>query len=228
MATTTARHSEREQPRPKRERSRIPHFKTIEAESVFWDTHDLTEFEDELEVVTDVRFVRAEGRPAKKAITVRLEADTLEALTQQARAKGVGPSTLARMWIRERLDKAGATSSPQPRPPAAGRSRYVAVALLGQQPEGRDVAGPQQAEVAAVERRQLGLVHPLHDRQDGGVDEADVGVRVSVAQVADATVIRRHQVLDHICAIPDVVEQRDEHAGVKPRMDEIIHLDQDW
>jgi predicted DNA binding CopG/RHH family protein len=99
--------AEREQPRPKRAKSRIPHFRTVEEEAAFWDTHDLTEFEDELEVATDVRFERAGAKAAKKAITVRLEADTLEALAQEARKTGVGPSTLVRIWIHERLDKSG-------------------------------------------------------------------------------------------------------------------------
>jgi predicted DNA binding CopG/RHH family protein len=107
-------HAEHEQPRPKRAKNRIPRFKSVEEEAAFWDTHDLTEFEDELEVVTDVRFVKAGARGAKKAITVRLEEDTLEALTQAAREKGVGSSTLVRMWIREHLGKSGGRVSSAP------------------------------------------------------------------------------------------------------------------
>ena len=102
--------AEQEQPqRPQRAKSRIPTFKTVEEEAVFWDTHDLAEFEDELEEVRDVRFVKA--RP-KKAITVRLEEDTLAALTQKAQELGVGPSTLARMWIREHLSRPEGPHSP--------------------------------------------------------------------------------------------------------------------
>ncbi|MEW5989122.1 MAG: CopG family antitoxin [Chloroflexota bacterium] len=81
--------------------SRIPSFKTVEEEAAFWDTHSSVEFEDELEVVTDVIFVKA--RPRKRGLTVRLDEDTLTRLAQQAQEKGVGPSTLARMWILERL-----------------------------------------------------------------------------------------------------------------------------
>ena len=82
------------------DRIRIPTFDTVEEEAAFWDTHDLTEFEDELEVVTDVRFVKAQP---KKAITVRLPQHALDALIREARETGVAPSTLARMWILERL-----------------------------------------------------------------------------------------------------------------------------
>ncbi len=37
--------------------SRIPTFSTIEEEAAFWDTHSFEEFADELEEVTDHRFV---------------------------------------------------------------------------------------------------------------------------------------------------------------------------
>src|SRR6266581_524679 len=82
--------------------SRIPHFKTVKEAAEFWDTHDSTEFEDEFEDVTDVRFVVTRAQP-KKAITVRLGQDTVDALTKQAHEQGVGLSTLARMWILEHL-----------------------------------------------------------------------------------------------------------------------------
>ena len=58
------------------------------------------DFQDEFEDVDDVKFVRPK---AKKSITVRLEDETLAALINEARAKGIGPSTLVRMWILERL-----------------------------------------------------------------------------------------------------------------------------
>ena len=86
----------------RRGKSRIPVFKTIEEEAEFWDTHDLTEFEDELEEVTDVKFVVTRGRPTK-SLTVRLAPDTLEELTKLAREHGVAASRLVRLWIAERL-----------------------------------------------------------------------------------------------------------------------------
>lgn len=92
------------QPSTKRGGSRIPRFNTVEEEARFWDTHDTTEFEDELEEVSDVKFVPA--RP-KKAITVRLEDETLDLIAREARQKGIGPSTLIRMWILEHLRESG-------------------------------------------------------------------------------------------------------------------------
>ena len=85
---------------PKVTKSRIPTFKTIEEEAAFWDTHSSEEFVDELTPAENVKFVKA--RP-KRAITVRLEEDTFEELTREAREKGIGPSTLARMVILEHL-----------------------------------------------------------------------------------------------------------------------------
>lgn len=84
-------------------KSRIPHFRSIEEEAEFWDTHDSTEFEDEFEdVEEDIRFVVIRGRPTKK-ITVRLPERAAAALAKEAREKGIGSSTLARHWILEHL-----------------------------------------------------------------------------------------------------------------------------
>jgi hypothetical protein len=81
-------------------KSRIPNFKTIEEEADFWDTHSSEDFADELTPVDDVKFVRVKN---KKALTVRIEDDTYEELSKEAREKGIGPSTLARMLILEHL-----------------------------------------------------------------------------------------------------------------------------
>ena len=51
-------------------------------------------------VVTDVRFVKAKP---KRVLTERLEEETMNAVTEEAHEKGIGPSTLARMVILEHL-----------------------------------------------------------------------------------------------------------------------------
>ncbi len=84
-------------------RSRIPRFKTRAEEAEFWDTHDTTEFEDEF---TEVKIKVA--RPLVHILGVRLEAKTITELGEIGRKKGLGASTLARMWLLERLDKEGA------------------------------------------------------------------------------------------------------------------------
>ena len=81
-------------------KSRIPRFKTLEEEGQFWETHSTTEFEDEF---TEVELEVA--RPLIHTLAVRLDARTIDRLAAVARKKGLGPSTLARMWLLERLDQ---------------------------------------------------------------------------------------------------------------------------
>lgn len=42
-------------------------------------------------------------KPLDKVIPVRLSADKWEQIREEARELGIGPTTLARMWILERL-----------------------------------------------------------------------------------------------------------------------------
>src|SRR5690348_10461074 len=81
-------------------KSRIPTFNTVEEEAAFWDTHSIEEFADELEPVTDVKFVKARPR---KALIVRLEENSFEALRNEAREQGIEPSTLARIVLLQHL-----------------------------------------------------------------------------------------------------------------------------
>ncbi|MBI2913578.1 MAG: hypothetical protein HYY03_06630 [Chloroflexi bacterium] len=81
-------------------RSKIPRFKTREEEAQFWDTHSTTEFEDEF---TEVKLKVA--RPLIHTLAVRMDARTIDRLAAVGRKKGIGPSTLARMWLLERLDQ---------------------------------------------------------------------------------------------------------------------------
>jgi hypothetical protein len=47
--------------------------------------------------------VEVKKQPLDKVIPVRLSADKWEEIRREARELGVGPTTLARMWILERL-----------------------------------------------------------------------------------------------------------------------------
>lgn len=84
--------------RPKK--PRIPAFKSYEEEATFWDTHDTTDFEDEF-IPTEVRV----SRRLSEGLTVRLDPETLRVLRARAREKGLGPTTLIRMWVLERLQE---------------------------------------------------------------------------------------------------------------------------
>ncbi len=108
---TNMARAERRQSTTEHGKSRIPRFKSVEEEAAFWDTHSLADYEDELEDVTGkVRFVVTGAQP-KKGITVRLEESHLAVLRQEAQAKGIGPSTLIRMWVLERLRELGGKSA---------------------------------------------------------------------------------------------------------------------
>lgn len=77
---------------------RIPSFNSIEEEAAFWDTHDITDYLNESRPAE-----LTVGTELAEKLTLRLEQSDRAALTRRARAKGVGPSTLARMWLKERL-----------------------------------------------------------------------------------------------------------------------------
>lgn len=76
----------------------IPTFSSIAEEAAFWDTHDLTDFEEETTPVS-AKF----RKNLSQGITIRFTPETLHTLRVAAREKGVGPTTLVRMWILERL-----------------------------------------------------------------------------------------------------------------------------
>ncbi len=81
-----------------RSTSAIPTFATREEEAEFWDTHDLTDYVDELKPV-DVRF----ARNLSEGLTVRFDPETVAELRAIAKEQGIGPTTLMRMWVLEHL-----------------------------------------------------------------------------------------------------------------------------
>lgn len=83
---------------PTEAHGRIPAFHTVQEEAAFWDTHELTDFLEDLQPV-EVTV----GTDLAERITVRLEPADRAELARQARKMGVGPSTLARIWLKERL-----------------------------------------------------------------------------------------------------------------------------
>ena len=80
--------------------SRIPNFKNIQEEADFWDTHEITDFEDEtknVDIVFDLK------KPRDDVLVVRLQKKLRDRLENIARNKGLNISTLARMWLIEKL-----------------------------------------------------------------------------------------------------------------------------
>jgi CopG antitoxin of type II toxin-antitoxin system len=77
--------------------SKLPKIDSIEKLAEFWDTHDLTDFEDELEEVTEPVFVR--GRDMK----VHLNSKEAEAVRKMAQRVGLSPEELIRNWVLQQL-----------------------------------------------------------------------------------------------------------------------------
>jgi hypothetical protein len=75
----------------------LPQTDSIQELAQFWDTHDLTEFEDDLEEVTEHVFA------ARKAIRLDLESTEAEAVRKLAEAKGVADEELIHSWVREKI-----------------------------------------------------------------------------------------------------------------------------
>ncbi len=80
---------------------RLPETDSIEELARFWDTHDLTDFEDQLEVVSEPVFRRRLDRD----VSIPLAPDEMEAVERLARAGGSDLRTLLHDWIVEKLHK---------------------------------------------------------------------------------------------------------------------------
>jgi len=99
---------------------RIPDTDSIEELSRFWDTHDLTDFEDQLEEVRTPVFVRGEAA----TIAIALKPKEVQTLKRMARSEGVQEAMLVREWVREKLR--GSLSNKPPNKalqPSARRTR---------------------------------------------------------------------------------------------------------
>lgn len=76
---------------------KLPKTDSVQELAEFWDTHDLADFEEELEEVAEPVFVRG------TAIKVPLESRQVEAVEQMAQAKGVSREELIRAWVLQKL-----------------------------------------------------------------------------------------------------------------------------
>lgn len=82
-------------------RTKIPQTDSIQQLADFWDTHDLTDFEDELEEVSESVF--------DSIVSVQLAPEEFEVIETLAKSRGISPGNLIREWIVERIDQTHAT-----------------------------------------------------------------------------------------------------------------------
>ena len=75
----------------------IPQTDSIQELARFWDTHDLTDFEDQLEELVEPVF------EPEAVISVQLAPEEIEALDKLAKSKGVASVDLIRQWVLEKI-----------------------------------------------------------------------------------------------------------------------------
>jgi hypothetical protein len=78
---------------------KIPQIDSIEELAKFWDTHDITAFEEELEEVKEPVF----DLGGEAVVRIRLRAEQAEALKRIAQSKGMDEADLVEEWVSERL-----------------------------------------------------------------------------------------------------------------------------
>jgi hypothetical protein len=106
----------------------LPTTDSIHDLTAFWNSHDLTDYEEELEEVSEPVFVR-EG-----ALEIPLQASEAEALDHIAKSKGVSKEMLVREWVRQKL------KSFEERPRNGSRKKFDAALRKAPdvEPEGSD------------------------------------------------------------------------------------------
>lgn len=79
----------------------IPPFKTLDEEAEFWDTHDLSPLMDGKHVpLEDLELIEKEK---KEVLVIRIQKSIKKRIEKIAKAKGINPTTLSRMWLIEKL-----------------------------------------------------------------------------------------------------------------------------
>jgi predicted HicB family RNase H-like nuclease len=76
----------------------MPHNVSREELARFWETHSVADYWDELKPVK----VKV-AKHLSDTLNVRFEPEDVTKIRQVAQQKGIGPTTLIRMWVREHL-----------------------------------------------------------------------------------------------------------------------------
>jgi CopG antitoxin of type II toxin-antitoxin system len=76
---------------------RLPRTDSIKKLANFWDTHDLADFEEQLEEVKEPIFER------RTIIPLNLESAEAKAVRKLAKKKGIADAELIHNWVREKI-----------------------------------------------------------------------------------------------------------------------------
>lgn len=82
-------------------KNKLPKFKSYKDEVKFWDAHDATDYFDRKDAVI-LDFSKTQKKK-ESLLTVRLQPQLKIRLNSVAQDMGTQPSTLARMWLMEKL-----------------------------------------------------------------------------------------------------------------------------
>ncbi len=77
--------------------NKIPVMDSIQELADFWDSHDVTDYEDELEEVSEAVFKH------KSLLKVDLQPDEIQTVKKIAALKGLSCDELIRNWIIEKI-----------------------------------------------------------------------------------------------------------------------------
>lgn len=77
----------------------IAPFESIAEEAEYWDSHSVV---DEIDKGTLVGFHNARKRGS---LTIRFTPEDIQRLREEANQRGIGPTTLVRMWALEHLSR---------------------------------------------------------------------------------------------------------------------------
>lgn len=78
---------------------KIPKTDSIEELAKFWDSHDITEFEDELEEAGEPVF----DQDAQAVVRIHLPSEQAKALRRMAESRGIDEAALVQEWVNEKL-----------------------------------------------------------------------------------------------------------------------------
>ena len=84
---------------------KIPKFKTEAEEAKFWDTRDSTQFLNQMEEVSNIKF----PRPKHKSVVVDLEERHIEAIKKLAQRRHLPYHSLIQRWL---IEKASTEAAP--------------------------------------------------------------------------------------------------------------------
>ena len=86
----------------KKRKKKIPKFNSIAEEAHFWDTHDTTDYMDEMEIV-DVKVNFIPETEKKETISLRMAPSLKKEVDKIARNYDISTSSLIRMWVVDKV-----------------------------------------------------------------------------------------------------------------------------